>query len=99
MSYQIVFHPDADREYIEAYQWYEKEKKGLGARFERMVGLHVQQIIDAPENYHYSKAPYREVATEVFPYVIVYKINKRKKLIFISAIYHTKRNPKYKYRK
>ena len=40
-----------------------------------------------------------KVATEIFPYVIVYKINKRKKLIYISAIYHTKRNPKYKYRK
>ena len=99
MSYQLVFHPEADREYIEAYQWYEKEQKGLGARFERMVGFYIQKIIDAPENYHYSKDPYREVSTEIFPYVIVYKINKRKKLIFVSAIYHTKRNPKYKYRK
>lgn len=36
---------------------------------------------------------------EANTYVIVYKINKRKKLIYISAIYHTKRNPKYKYRK
>jgi hypothetical protein len=64
-----------------------------------MVGLRIQQITDAPESYHYCKAPYREVATEIFPYVIVYKINKRKKMIYISAIYHTKRNPKYKYRK
>lgn len=61
---------------MEAYQWYEKEQKGLGARFERMVGLHIQQIADAPENYRYSKTPYRELSTEVFPYVIVYKINK-----------------------
>ena len=29
MSYQLVFHPEADREYMEAYQWYEKEQKGL----------------------------------------------------------------------
>lgn len=59
MIYQLVFHPEADREYMEAYQWYEKEQKGLGARFERMVGLHIQQIANAPENYHYSKVPYR----------------------------------------
>jgi len=99
MSYQLVFHPEADREYMKAYQWYENEKKGLGARFERMVGLQIQRIIDAPENYHYSKGLYREASTEIFPYVIVYKINKREKLIFVSAIYHTKRNPRYKYRK
>ena len=99
MSYQLIFHPEADREYMEAYQWYEREQKGLGARFERMVGLYIQKILGAPENNHYGKAPYREVSIEIFPYVIVYKINKRKKLIFVSAIYHTKRNPKYKYRK
>ena len=99
MNYQLVFHPEADREYMQAYQWYEKEQKGLGERFERMIGLHIQQIAAGPENYHYSKAPYREVSTDVFPYVIVYKIDKRKRLIFVSAIYHTKRNPKYKYRK
>jgi hypothetical protein len=71
----------------------------VSGRFERMVGLSIQKIIDAPENNHYGKAPYREIAAEIFPYLIVYKINKRKKLIYISAIYHTKRNPKYKYRK
>lgn len=59
MSYQLVFHPEADREYVEAYQWYEKEQKGLGARFEKMVGLYIQKIIDAPENNHYGKPPYR----------------------------------------
>jgi hypothetical protein len=73
--------------------------EGLGERFEKMVEKQVEQIIQHPENYHISKASYREVSTEVFPYTIVYKLNKRKKLIYISAIYHNKRNPQHKYRK
>jgi len=31
MSYQLVFHTEADSEYREAYQWHEKEQKGLGS--------------------------------------------------------------------
>lgn len=46
--FQLIFHEEADREYIEAFLWYELQKTGLGD---------------------------------------------------ISAIYHTARNPKNKYRK
>ncbi len=99
MSYQLIFHPQAEEEYRNAYQWYELAQKGLGERFEKMVEKRLEQIVQYPENYHISKASYREVSTEVFPYTIVYKLNKRKKLIYISAVYHTKRNPLRKYRK
>jgi mRNA-degrading endonuclease RelE of RelBE toxin-antitoxin system len=99
MSYQLLFHPDADKEYRDAYQWYEQERKGLGERFEKMVEQRLQQIAAHPENYGFSKKMYREVSTNIFPYSIVYKLNKRKKVIYIAAIYHAKRNPKGKYRK
>lgn len=99
MSYQLIFHPEAEKEYLEAYQWYEQEKKGLGERFEKMVEQRLQQILLNPENYGISKTYYRETSTNIFPYTIVYKPNKKKKLIYIVAIYHAKRNPKYKYRK
>ncbi len=99
MSYPLIFHPKAEEEYRKAYQWYEQAQRGLGARFETMVEKRLEQIGGNPEYYHISKAPYREVAVEFFPYSIVYKLNKRKKLIYISTIYHTKRHPRHKYRK
>lgn len=99
MSYQSIFHPQAEEEYFEAYQWYEEKQKGLGERFEKMVELRLQQITLNPENYGFCKTPYREASTDFFPYTIVYKLNKKKRLIYIAAIYHSKRNPKHKYRK
>lgn len=99
MTFQLKFHPLAEQDYVDAYQWYENEQKGLGQRFEKMVDHRLQMISQNPENYHLCKAPYREVAVEFFPYTIVYKMNKRKKTVFITAIYHTKRSPRYKYRK
>jgi len=99
MSYQLIFHPKAAKEYSEAWRWYEQEQVGLGDRFEKLVELQLQKITEYPENYSIRKAPYREAAVGIFPFVIVYKLNKRKKSIYISAIYHTNRNPRYKYRK
>ena len=99
MTFQLIFHPLADQEYLDAFIWYENAQKGLGDRFEKMVEHQLLKIIQQPEHYHISKRPYREAAVDFFPYTIVYKINKKKKVIYISAIYHTKRNPKYKFRK
>jgi hypothetical protein len=99
MIFQVVFHSVAKQEYEESYLWYEQEQVGLGDRFEKRTEQILLQITQYPEHYGYSKIPYREATIEGFPYTIVYKLNKRKRQIFISAIYHTKRHPKHKYRK
>ena len=65
-------------------------KSGLGERFEQMVEMRLQQISRHPEHYKISEASYREVSVDIFPFTIVYKVNKKKKLIYVSAIYHTK---------
>lgn len=33
MDYLLIFHPAADKEYSEAYKWYEERLEGLGDRF------------------------------------------------------------------
>lgn len=81
MSCQIIFHPEAEKEYIEAYHWYENERKGLGGYFEKMVDLKLNQILQIPEHYKIVKSNFREALVDIFPCRIVYKINKRKKAI------------------
>lgn len=98
MSFSLEFHPEAEKEYIEAYQWYENQLAGLGKKFEIRVDECLKQITDNPKHFRISKGQHREASLEVFPYTIVFKISKRKNTIYISAIYHHKRNPKYKYR-
>lgn len=98
MSYQLIFHPDAEQEYVEAFRWYEKQRPGLGYRFEEYIEKCLKKIVSHPEHYSIIKGQYREASTEIFPYAIVYKVNKRKKLIYISAVYHHKRNPDKKFR-
>lgn len=99
MKYQLYFHPEAEKEYTEAYNWYEGKKDRLGERFESMVEMRLNAISENPETYGFSKGNFREAPIDVFPYTIVYKITKQKRIVYISAIYHTSRNPHKKYRK
>ena len=99
MSYTLIFNSEAEKEFSAAYQWYEEQQTGLGERFEQEAERQIQKILAGPETYHLSKGNYRESLISRFPFTIVYVVNKRKKTIYISSIFHTSRNPKGKYRR
>jgi len=56
-------------------------------------------ILRNPEIYPTVKKRYRQAKLSVFPFVVVYSIDKKEKLIYISSIFHTSRNPTKKFRK
>ena len=96
--FQLILHPTAQKEYEEAMIWYEQQKPGLGKRFEIAVDAIIKKIQTNPELFGYSRKPFREASVILFPYAIVFKINKSNQTVYIAAVYHTSRNPKKKYR-
>lgn len=94
-NYEIVLR--ARNEILEAWQWYEDRKEGLGDRFINQIDLKIKQIIQAPERYPKKKKYFRETKIDVFPYLLIYKIAKRKKVVIIISLFHMSRNPKIKY--
>jgi len=72
---------------------------GLGGRFMSNVESKLKQISEYPLHYPVNHGKFREAKVNDFPYTIVYEVLKRKQLIHVSAIYHSKRNPKGKYRR
>ncbi len=99
MSYPYKLHEFAHREYIATYEWYELRKEGLGDSFMQAVEKKLKLISKHPEYYSRKKSNFREAKVTGFPYVIVYEFLTRKKQIHIAAIYHSKRNPRRKYRR
>jgi mRNA-degrading endonuclease RelE of RelBE toxin-antitoxin system len=99
MSYDILFHPQAEKEYLEAFDWYEKQQNGLGVRLEYFIDKQLNKIKLYPEFYPLKHLVLRECKTEVFPYLIVYKFYEERSLVYITAIFHTSRNPVRKYRR
>lgn len=100
MTYKCEFHAEVEKDYNEAYAWYEGQKKGLGERFLTIVREKIEQIAEHPEHYGVrTRRDHREVQVDVFPYMIVYKIYKQRGTILIISVHNTKKHPRKKYRK
>lgn len=99
MSYRIVLHQEAEKEYEASYVWYELRQEGLGERFITLVKKKLAEVAERPESYPKKKGQYREIPVDVFPYTIVYVVDKKRKIVLVSAIYHSSRDPLKKYRK
>lgn len=98
MIYSSVFLLKAHAELLEAWEWYEDRQSGLGDRFKQEIYKCISTIEQHPERYPERRKDYREAFVKIFPYLIIYRIHKRKKVIAIVSVFHTRRNPKKKYR-
>ena len=96
MSFTVDLLFKAHLEIFEGWKWFEEQEAGLGYRFEDEVFRKIQLIEANPFQYPLKKKA-REALTDTFPYLIVYRINKRRKVIMIISIFHTSRHPKKKY--
>src|SRR5699024_2702707 len=96
MSYTLIFHPEAEKEFIESRTWYEEKSTGLGLRFERIVEKQLTIIEDNPLLFAKKRKEFRECPVPVFPFVLVYKIYPQEKKILIISIFHTSRSPSKK---
>lgn len=99
MIFQIKLHPKAIEELTESFQWYEERSEGLGSRFIASVNKRMDELALQPDKFAKTKGNFREVATDVFPYIIIYEILLKKRIVLVSYIFHTKRNPTLKYKR
>ena len=79
------------------YERYEKSQLGLGDKFLNKLYKKYTQIGSFPKTGNVKKRTYRETYLEVFPYAVIYRYNFKENEIFITSIFHFKRNLVKKY--
>lgn len=99
MTYSFVLRDEAVREYTEAFIWYEEQQDGLGDLFKLIFQNKLKSICNNPLHYKKSYKSYHEALTDKFPFLIVYTVDEKAKVVTVIAIFHTSRNPKRKFRK
>ncbi len=100
MGFSHKIHPEADREFTNAYLWYENQQPGLGDRFADAVSAKITEITQNPFLYGSKLTGYRETLVDsTFPYIIDYLIDRKAKVLFIASIFHERRDPRTKYRR
>lgn len=96
MKYNFLVTPRAKKEFIDAYEYYEEKADDLGEKFRKEVYHFIYLIIDNPLHYPLKTKKQREIVLKKFPFVILFRIEEITKTIYVSSIFHTKRNPKLK---
>src|SRR5689334_6507667 len=91
MSLPVVWRGAAQREYGEAFDWYEAQNPGLGVRFAAEVRQALQRIRDMPLMYRRVRKDVRRGPVNGFPYGVFYRPHADR--IEVIAVFHARRNP------
>lgn len=91
MKYEVVFRKEAQQDILEAINWYEKRREGLGD--ELFIAIENEKHFIESNPYHYEDKykGIRKAITKRFPYIIYYRIESDNKLL-VYAVLHMKRS-------
>lgn len=92
--YKIEVLKTAETELSEAYNWYEKQQKGLGKRLIDEVSKYLSAIEENPFRFpsRYNNELYF-APLKIFPFLIAYWVDDQKSTVFVVSVFHTSRNP------
>lgn len=96
--YKIKFHPNADKEIEESFDWYLEKSNLASVNFLEMVDKKIEEIRQHPKRYAVKIELLRETKITTYPYSIIYEIFEENKTIYVHSIFHLKRNPKIKFK-
>lgn len=87
------FHPEAKEEFLDAVNYFEECRSGLGLEFSKEVFSTIQRIIHFPSAWSKFSENTRRCLTNRFPFSVIYQIAGEG--IFIIAIMQLNREPDY----
>ncbi|MEO3404479.1 type II toxin-antitoxin system RelE/ParE family toxin [Mucilaginibacter sp. CAU 1740] len=97
MLYTVEVLLKAQLELSKSLKWYDEQLEGLGERLEFSVLAKLQSIAKHPLLYPNKKSDFRECKVDDFPFLIVYKVDDRRKIVTVYSIFHTSRRLGQKY--
>lgn len=91
MKRSVVFRRVAEEEFLEAIDWYNRAKVGLGDEFKSAVESMLTQISRTPERFAQTRHESRRAVMSRFPYTIHFWIEPER--IVVIAVFHKARDP------
>ncbi len=88
---KLLVKPEAEADFREAYEWYEKQREGLGVEFTAAVDHAFEQILERMDSFPVIHNGVRRYLLRKFPYAIYFVAENGRAII--AAIFHCKRDP------
>jgi plasmid stabilization system protein ParE len=92
-SKPVLFHPEADQEYLSSLAWYQERSLTAALNFESEFQRAIGQIAEAPERWPVYFSGCRRYVLHQFPFFIVYRVFPSE--VFVLAVVHGHRRPGY----
>jgi len=89
----VTFHPEAEKEFNDAIDYYEAIRSGLGYDFSIEIYTAVQRSVSLPKTWPILVGEIRRSLVKRFPYAVLYA--EEDDGISIIAIMHLHRHPDY----
>jgi plasmid stabilization system protein ParE len=89
---RIVFRKEAQRELVEARNFYEQRVEGLGARWLAHVEASLERVQKQPAAFREVSPGIRRVLVQGFPFSVVYRHDDQ--AIVVLSVFHHRRQPR-----
>lgn len=90
-EYRLVAEPLVDLDVAAAYEWYEKERAGLGREFLDELRATYDRVADGPLKYQHLRSGIRRALVRRFPYGVYFAVEDD--AIVVLAVLHASRDP------
>jgi len=94
MAYKLEIRPLAAIEVLEAYDWYELQREGLGTEFLDELETFYNSVLRNPTSFGFYDKTVRQGKMNRFPYLVVFEIFDE--LIVVYSLFMSKQNPSKK---
>lgn len=92
MSYNLVVQAEAILDTKETFEWYEKQRAGLGYELIEEIETCYEKLSEHPKHYTCINERYRRIKANRFPYLVVFEIEGND--VIINSVRHAKQKPR-----
>ena len=94
MVHKIILDPTANLDITESIDWYNKAQPGVGLKFYKQVQAVMKSIRKNPFAFRVRYNTSRTATLKNFPFLLHYIIDSERKVIVVTSVLHTSRDPK-----
>ena len=91
MTYTVIIRPEAESDLADAYDWYQRQREGLGHEYLLCVEAALEAISRSPLQYATVHGEVRRALVRRFPYGVFYLIEGT--TVVVTAVFHCRRDP------
>ena len=94
MAYKLEIRPLATMEILEAFDWYELQREGLGGEFLDELETFYNSLLRNPNSYGFYDKPVRQGKIDRFPYLVVFEIFDESVVVY--SVFMSRQDPSKK---